>query len=396
VRLKDARTGKISHEVTQHNALNLDYLAEVRGSVFGLSSALTVFLTDSEVPSPENGLILPMGKPLGFGKYNVGSAGTYQGAWSASNALLNQQQDGLTQHRFAWEFTPTQAIGTLRSLYLYYDSYATHIPALYRPPLAWKGSPYWSVGNKQIDVAAKTAVQYYVADYYSKETVLHSKPNTLTMTGIARDVDTGHIYIYDGGVKKLYEYENEDTDFMPENVITEYPCTAAYIGKGLISGDYLYFISSSTDPASSGSATPSGATLYLHRYAFKENIASEVIDTINLAGLGSVSFTAAHACTFVDDWLIYQAQSNTSYKSPVLKIVDGEAKMGFTGYYPATSIGGIQRLSPNKQLLLSGTSDASTLNLLIPMAISHLLLDEPIEKDNQHSLSIAYTLSIQE
>jgi hypothetical protein len=396
VRLTDARTGKISHEVTQHNALNLDYLAEIRSSVFSLSSALTVFLTDSEWESPENGLIFPMGKPLGFGKYNAGSAGTYQGAWSAPNALLNQQQNGLTQHRFAWEFTPTQAVGTLRSLYLYFDSYSSHIPALQRPPLTWKGTPYWSVGNKQIDVAAKTAVQYYVADYYTKEASLKSKPNTLTMTGIARDVDTGHIFIYDNAVKKLYEYESEDTDFMPENVIAEHPCTAAYVGKGLISGQYLYFISSSTDPLSSASAAPSGATIYLFRYSFAENTAPEIIDTMNLAGLGGTSFTASQSCAFVDDWLIYQPQSSQTYKTPVLRIADGEGKMGFTGYYPSTSIIALQRLSQSKQLMLAGTGDVSSLSYLPPMAISHLLLDEPIEKDNQHSLSIAYTLSIQE
>jgi hypothetical protein len=396
VRLTDARTGKLSHEAVQENRLNLDYLAEIRSNVFSLSSALTVLLTDFAHPSPENGLILPMGKPLGCGKYNAGSTGTYQGAWSAPNALLNQQQNGLTQHRFAWEFTPTQVIGTLRSLYLYFDSTGSHVPPLYRPPVTWKGTPYWSIGSKQIDVVSKTVTQYYVVDYYSKEAVLHNKPNTLTMTGIARDVDTGHIFIYDGAVKKLYEYENEDTDFVPENVLAEYPCTQAYVGKGLVKGNHLYYASSNTDPLSSAAAAPTGASIYLFRYAYAEDSVPEIIETMTSAGLGGVSITSSSVCSFIDDYLIYYPQSNQSYKCPVMRIVGSEAKLGFSGYYPYTSTTSLQRLSPDRQLLVSGRGENESLSYLIPMAISHLLLDEPIEKDSQHSLSIAYTLTLQE
>jgi hypothetical protein len=79
-----------------------------------------------------------------------------------------------------------------------------------------------------------------------------------------------------------------------------------------------------------------------------------------------------------------------------MRIVGSEAKLGFSGYYPYTSTTSLQRLSPDRQLLVSGRGENESLSYLIPMAISHLLLDEPIEKDSQHSLSIAYTLTLQE
>jgi hypothetical protein len=396
VRLFNAHTGKLVHEAVQRNSLNLDYLSEVRSSVFGLSSALTVYLTDFGYPSPENGLIIPMGNPLGNGKYNTGSSGFYQGAWSAANALLNQQQDGLTTHRFAWEFTPSQVVGTLRSLYLFFDSYGSHVPSIRRPAITYKGTPYWSIGSKLIDVVSKTATQYYVADYYTKEAVLHSKQNTLTMTGIARDIDTGHIFIYDGSAKKLYEYESEDTDFVADNVLAEYPCTQAYVGKGLVRGDYVYFASGSADPVSSSAAAPSGANIYLFRHAYKQDSTPELIETIAAAGTGASSITSASPCAFIDDYLIYYAVTSNQYKCPVIRIVGETAKLGFSGYYPYSSTTSVMRLTPDTQLLISGKGENETMGYLAPMALSHLLLDEPIEKDDQHSLSVAYTLTIQE
>jgi hypothetical protein len=54
------------------------------------------------------------------------------------------------------------------------------------------------------------------------------------------------------------------------------------------------------------------------------------------------------------------------------------------------------RLSPTTQLLISGKGENETMGYLAPMALSHLLLDEPIEKDAGHSLTVSYTLTLQE
>jgi hypothetical protein len=389
-------TGKVTHERTQENALNTGYLADVRASVFGLSSALTLLLTDFAHPSPENGLIIPMGNPLGIGKYGAGSAGTYQGAWSAPNALLSQQAEGLTTHRFAWEFTPTQATGTLRSLFLYYDNSSSHVPSLKRPPVTWKGTPQWSVGSKAIDVAPKTATQYYVVDYYAKTATLHEKPNTLTMTGIAREPATGHAFIYDYAAKKLCEFADEDTDFTAENALAEYPCTAAYVGKGLVAGDLLYYMSGSTDPLSSAAGSPSGAAINLFKFAYKDDTAPELAETITAAGLGVSTIQGSSNAAFIDDYLISLPQSSQSYKCPAMRVVGEEVKLGFSGYYPSTSTTLGIRPTPDRQILLSGKGSDESLSSVIPMAISHLLLDEPIVKDAQHSLSVSYTLTLQE
>jgi hypothetical protein len=270
------------------------------------------------------------------------------------------------------------------------------VPSIRRPTLTYKGTPYWNIGSKLIDVVSKSATQYYVADYYTKEVALHDKPNTLTMSGIARDVDTGHVFIYDSGAKKLYEYESEDADFMPGNVLAEYPCTQAYVGRGLVKGDYIYYASSSTDPTSSSAAAPSGASIHLFRHAYKEDTVPELIETIAAAGTGASSITGGSPCAFIDDYLIYYAQSSSQYKCPVIRVVGETAKLGFSGYYPYTATTSVMRLTEDTQLLISGKGENETMNYLAPMALSHLLLDEPIEKDNQHSLSVAYTLTIQE
>jgi hypothetical protein len=204
------------------------------------------------------------------------------------------------------------------------------------------------------------------------------------------------VFIYDSGAKKLYEYESEDADFMPDNVLAEYPCISAYVGRGLVKGDHVYFASSSTDPASSSAAAPSGANIYLFKYAYKEDTAPELIETIAAAGSGSTTFQGGSPCAFIDDYLIYYPANSTSYKCPVIRIVGETAKLGFSGYYPYNATTSVMRLTEETQLLISGKGENETMNYLAPMALSHLLLDEPIEKDSEHSLSVAYTLTIQE
>jgi len=396
IMLRDSLTGKISNQVTVKNTVNLDYIAEMRNSIFGLSSALTLYLSDYDQPAPENGLIFPMGHFLGYGKYNTGSSGLYQGAWSATNAKLNEQLNGLTKDKFAWEFTATQAMGTLRSLFLFLDTTATHYPSLYRPTLTWKGTPRWCIENKVLEYVAKTATQYCVADYQGKTVDVREKSNTLTVSGIARDADTGHIFVYDSAVKKLYEYADVDTDFTSANVITEYPCTKAYVGSGLIRGDNLFYMSGNVDPVSSAAATPGGDQIYLFKYAYKDDDVPELIDTMTRVQASAYSFQADVPTAFIDDYLIKYNYSNANYRPPVLKICGDTAKMGFYANAGSSSYTILQRVAAGKQLLLNGTSSSETANTVLQMGISHLLLPEPIVKDNQHSLSVTYTLTLQE
>jgi hypothetical protein len=397
VRLTDA-AGRVEKEITAKNTLNADYAAEIKNLLFNPNYLITVYLSDYEHPAPANGLIFPMGRFLGYGRHGQGSSNSYQGAWSPNLIEANKQEKGLTSNTFVWDFTAGQAVGTLRSLFLYNDANAMRYPSLMPPqPPSWRGMPRWSVENKLLDVVAKTATQYCVGDYYTKEAVMHTKMGTLTLSGIARDVDSGHIFIFDAADRKLYEFESLDVDMTAENVLSQYACSKAYFGKGLIKGNNLFYLSGNANPNDPAAANPTGETLYLFRHAFKTNGVPEKIDTLSGPPANIPNFLSGDTCAFIDDYLVHHHSATNNTPSPVLRIVRDTAKAGFTGvYYDKNSPNYmLQRMSPNRQILLAGQHNGSV-NRMPPMAISHLLLPEPIVKDDQRRLSISYTLSIQD
>jgi hypothetical protein len=398
VRLTEKSTGRVVREITAKNTLNSDYAAEAKNNIFTASPPLSVFLSDYEQPAPTNGLIFPMGKFLGYGKYNTASSSQYQGTWATNFSKMNVQENGLTTSTLAWDFTEEQAVGTIRSLFLFLDGAITRYPALSTVGGTWAGSPNWSVENKIMELAAKTATAYNVLDLHAKQLVSHAKVNTLTPSGIARDVDNGHIFIFDAAAKKLYEFASLDVDMTAASILHEYPCTGVYCGKGLIKGDNLFYLGTS-DPVSTSNATPGGASLYLYRYNYKTQSDSEMIDAISAAEIGAAQFISGNPCLFVDDALVYFQSTAGSGVCPVLRMVGNTPRIGFTGGYSSASTQAIQRISPNKQVLVHGSvvsSSSYPINKIPPMAVSHLLLPEPIIKDAQHRLSVSYTISIQD
>jgi hypothetical protein len=402
IRLTDKNTGRVTREITAKNTINADYAAEAKNTIFTGSAALSVFLSEYEQPAPENGIIFPMGKFLGYGKYGVASANAYQGTWAASFSQMNAQANGFTQNILVWDFTDEQAVGTIRSLFLYLDTTVVRYPALTVPPGTWYGTSKWCVENKVLDVAAKTATTYSVADLYAKTVAVHTKVNTLTITGLARDVDSGHIFIFDSAVKKLYEFADIDTDLITANILSTYNCAAAYFGKGLIKNGKLFYLSGNTDPANAAAVTPVGTTLNLFRYDIATDATPTLVDTISSAEIGMSQFMTNDPCAFFDDSLVqFNAVTGSLMCCPVLRIVGDTARLGFTGAYSASSTATqiIQRMSPNKQFLVSGSvlnAGSYPINKIPPSAISQLLLPEPIVKDNQHRLSVSYTISIQD
>jgi len=399
IRLTDTSTGRVKKKITAKNKLNADYAAEIKNSLFNPNVATTVLLSDYDQPAPGNGFIFPMGHFLGYGKYNSVSNSIHQGAWAANFAVMNKQENGLTYSTFSWDFTDAQAVGTLRSLFLYFDAAtASRYPAMIPPaPVTWSGTPRWSVENKLMDTVAKTATSFAVSDFYTKQVATRAKMNTLTMSGIARDVDNGHIFIFDAPDKKLYEFESLDVDMTTPNVIAEYPCAKAFFGKGIIKGGNLFYLSGNADPLDAEAANPTGTELYLFRYAYKTDAVPVQIDTMTCAEAGMAKFQADAASAFIDDCLIHHNSVVGNYPAPVIRITGNTAKMGFTGVNYATSSlnNMIQRPSPNRQLLMAGNHTANIIKIP-PMAVSYLLLPEPIVKDDKHRLSVSYTISIQD
>jgi hypothetical protein len=257
LRLTNKQTGRVTREITAKNTLNADYAAEMKNNIFIASPPLNVYLSDYAQPAPANGLIFPMGNFLGYGKYGTVSTSPYQGTWSSNFAKMLDQKDGLTTSTLTWDFTDEQVVGTIRSLFLYLDTTLSRLPSVTTVPASWSGTPHWHVENKAIEVAPKANTTYNVLDLYTKQLVSHAKVNTLTLSGIARDVDSGHIFIFDTLTKKLHEFENEDSDFITANMLNTYNCTTAVFGKGLVKNGFLYFLGSA-DPLATANAMPSG------------------------------------------------------------------------------------------------------------------------------------------
>ena len=395
VRLTDRATGRVVREVTTRNKINSDYVAEVKNNLFSSTSALTLFLSEYDQSPPDNGLIFPMGRFLGFGKYNAASASVYQGIWNAAQSRINQQENGLTSSTFSWDFTPAQAIGNLRSLFLYWDAAGTHYPALSAPAVDWKGTPRCGFENKLYDTVAKTATEYYVGDYFTKELVLRHKANTLTVTGLAYDLDTHHIFVFDSPDKKIYEYESLDVDMTAANVLAEYPCTSAYFTKGLVRHGNLYFINGNTGATGSFSSF-SGTAVYLHCFSYATDSAV-LLDTMTCAEMGIPMIGISVTATFLDDYLVYYyTTSSAGYCAPVLRLIGDTPRVGMTGLYISNTAHTIQRPSADTQILLAGNPATATINATVPMAVSHLLLPEALVKDDAHGLSVSYTIFIQE
>jgi hypothetical protein len=389
----------VAREITAKNTINADYAGEMRNVLFAATPTLSILLSDYDQPAPANGLIFPMGHFLGFGKFLAsGGSNVNQGTWSSNFAKVGVQENGLTSNTMVWDFAEDQAVGTIRSLFLYLDSIATRYPTITPKSTAWGGTPKWSVENKVLDVVTKATTTYYVSDLYAKTHVSRAKVNTLTLTGIARDVDSGHIFIFDAVDKKLYEYAGIDTPFIAANILNTYNCTAAYPGKGLIKGDYLYYLAGASSPLSTTAVNPTGATLYLFKYAYKTDAAPELIDTLTSTQAGFSQFTSGDTCGFMDDCLVlFNAASGSNLACPILRMVGNTPRIGFTGGYSSTT-SVVQRIAPSKQILCVGAlgSATSPINKIPPMAVSHLLLPEPIVKDAEHRLSVTYTISTQD
>jgi len=399
VRLTDAKTGRVDKEITARNKINLDYAAEIKNSLFNPSSSLIVYLSDYDQPPVSNGFIFPMGKFLGLGKYNVTTMTDYQGCWSSLLSVVNKQEKGLTYSTFVWDFVDAQAVGTLRSLFLYWEgTVASRYPAIIPPANAsWSGNPRWSVENKLLDVVGKTATSYTVTDFYTKQCANRVKMNTLTLSGIARDVDSGHIFIFDAADKKLYEFASLDVDMTAPNVIAEYPCTKAFFGKGLIKGGNLFYLSGNADPTNADAANPTGAELFVFQYPYKTDGVPVQIDKLSCIEAGIAKLQAADMCAFIDDYLIHHNAVSGNIPAPILKVVGNTVKAGFTGvsYTTTTANNLIQRPSPNRQILMAGLQTSSIVKIP-PMAVSHLLLPTPIVKTDKQRLAVSYTISIQD
>ena len=396
VRLTDQDTGRVVREVSARNKLNSDYVAEIKNNLFSPTSALTLFLSEYDQSPPDNGLIFPMGRFLGFGRYNTGSSTAHQGVWNAVKSKVNHQVNGLTSSTFAWDFTPSQAVGVLRSLFLYWDAAVTRYPAINAPTVTWRGTPRCSFENKLYDTVARTATEYYVGDYFSKELTLRRKADTLTISGLAYDPDTKHIFVFDSADKKIYEYASLGVDMTPANALAIFPCTNAAFIRGLVRDGNLFYISGSANPASTN-ASFSGPIVYMYSYSYTTDGAATLVDTMTCAEAGYTALGITVNATFMDDVLVYyNPVSSAGPCAPILRLIDDVPWMGITGVSTSSSHHTIQRPSPNKQIMMAGNPASQTINSILPMAISHLVLPDPFVKDNTHGLTVSYTISIQE
>lgn len=125
--LTDRHTGKVLDRVEGENYVFQDMLSSLeRGAssgqffAFGTHdrgiSNLAMCLNDSDAPiNPK--LAFLRGNTIGFGMPSLGSSGTTRGAFNAANQILADVSDrSKIRWKFQYEFTPSQAVGTIRNV----------------------------------------------------------------------------------------------------------------------------------------------------------------------------------------------------------------------------------------------------------------------------------------
>ena len=269
---------------------------------------------------------------------------------------------------------------------------------IYNPITVWKGLPRCSFESVLYDNVAKTTTEYYVGDMYTKTVSLRTKANTILTSGLAYDLDTGHLYVFDADAKKLYKFASINVELTTANILAEYPCTKAYFSRGFIRNGNLFYVSSSNNPATTTNVSSfTGTTVYLYKYAFATDSVPDLADTMTCAEMGYSGFGYNLTATYMDDFLVLGYQSSGSgYCSLVMRFVGNNVRLGITGASAVTTSLIQQRPSKNKQLIITGSPTTVSYNQIQPMAISHLLMPVPFVKDNAHGMSVSYTISIQE
>lgn len=109
----DPITGKVKDRVEGENHVFLDTIR-----LIGWQSAISelyMCLNDDSAAVDEDMPYL-RGQVIGFGIPTYGSSGLYRGACNSANQILAQQFTDKVYWKFQYDFTPSQAIGTIRNV----------------------------------------------------------------------------------------------------------------------------------------------------------------------------------------------------------------------------------------------------------------------------------------
>lgn len=109
----DPTTGRVKDRIDGENHVFLDSIRLI-GWKDAISAAY-MCLNDDATAIDVNMPYL-RGQTVGYGRPSQGSLGTFRGAYNAANQILAQQSLDRVYWKFQYDFTPAQAVGTIRAV----------------------------------------------------------------------------------------------------------------------------------------------------------------------------------------------------------------------------------------------------------------------------------------
>lgn len=128
IELTDPKTGKVREKINEKNHVFLDMFSTIIKREnndtlisFGNTFKQLLCCLNDDDSTVDVSFPYMKGNVIGFGMPSQGSSGPYRGSYVAANQILGQYFEDRLKWKFQYEFTASQAIGTIRSVGLTYQ-----------------------------------------------------------------------------------------------------------------------------------------------------------------------------------------------------------------------------------------------------------------------------------
>lgn len=220
--LTDPVTGKVLERMNGTNHVFEDVLYADSGytSWIQATSQAWMVLNDSQLPiDPDMPYV--MGQTVGYGIPSQSGLGLFRGAYNAANQKLAEWDFTSIRWKFQYDFTPPQAIGTIRQIGLTHQ-YNRALVRYHqsRIPISADSSAVRYTSDERYSYACSQSGIVYKYDNYLgtvREIDISLLVGTLGSPRVAYAPATGKYYIYDFYRTPKYVYEFTDNTFTSLN-----------------------------------------------------------------------------------------------------------------------------------------------------------------------------------
>jgi len=235
--LTDPVTGKVLERMngTSHVFEDVLYAGGGSTSWIDATSQAWMVLNDSQLPiDPDMPYV--MGQTVGYGRPSQSGKGLFRGAYNAANQKLAEWDLTSIRWKFQYDFTPPQAVGTIRQIGLthQYNRSLVRYQQSRIPISQYTYAVYHTSDERYSYSCSRSGIVSKYDNYLGtfSEINISSLVGTLNSPCVAYAPATGKYYIYDLLLPNKPVYEFADNTFTSLN--KTYELTRAYY----LTGDY--------------------------------------------------------------------------------------------------------------------------------------------------------------